>query len=137
MAALVLVTLLSLKTPAQAENFDKNAIQTLIADQLDAIRERDADMAYALTTGPVHEKFESAREFFTDIRYSYRPLYNHKTFRFLDQRVTETGGLVQRVEVTYTQSRPAIVIYKLERNPDGAWAIGSFTIVDANEGQDV
>lgn len=116
---------------------DKDAIQSLITDQLEAIRERDADMAYALTTGLMHEKFHNAGEYFTAIRFSHRALYNHKSFRFLDQSQNDASNSVQRVEVTFTQGRPAIVIYRLERNPEGAWAIDSFTVVDANEGQDI
>ncbi len=116
---------------------DKLAIQSLISDQLDAIRERDADLAFALTTGTFHEKFDSANEFMSDMRFSYRPIYNHKTYRFLDQIETETGGLVQRVEVTYTRGAPATVIYRLQRNPDGAWAISSFTVLGGEDGQDI
>ncbi len=116
---------------------DKLAIQSLISDQLDAIRERDADLAFALTTGTFHEKFDSATAFMSDMRFSYRPIYNHKTYRFLDQVETETGGLVQRVEVTYARGAPAMVIYRLQRNPDGAWAISSFAVLGGEEGQDI
>ncbi len=116
---------------------DKLTIQSLISDQLDAIRERDADLAFALTTGTFHEKFDSANEFMSDMRFSYRPIYNHKTYRFLDQIETETGGLVQRVEVTYARGEPATVIYRLQRNPDGAWAISSFTVLAGEDGQDI
>ena len=116
---------------------DKLTIHSLISEQLDAIRERDADLAFALTTGTFHEKFDSATEFMSDMRFSYRPIYNHKTYRFLDQVETETGGLVQRVEVTYARGAPATVIYRLQRNPDGAWAISSFAVLGGEEGQDI
>ncbi|HEY0902112.1 MAG TPA: DUF4864 domain-containing protein [Micavibrio sp.] len=124
-------------TAAQAENAEKAVIQQLISGQLDAIRERDADMAYALTTGSVHEKFTNAREFMTAVRFSHRALYDHQSFRFLDQTKTTDGGLLQRVEVSYAHGAPSLVIYRLERNPEGAWAISSFTVLDSTEGQDV
>lgn len=116
---------------------DRLTVQSLISDQLDAIRERDADLAFALTTGMFHEKFDSATAFMSDMRFSYRPIYNHKTYRFLDQVETETGGLVQRVEVTYAHGAPATVIYRLQRNPDGAWAISSFAVLGGEGGQDI
>lgn len=116
---------------------DRMTIENLIGDQLDAIRERDADLAFALTTGAFHEKFGSANEFMSDMRFSYRPIYHHKTYRFLDRVETETGGLVQRVEVTYAHGRPATVIYRLQRNPDGAWAISSFAVLGGEDGQDI
>lgn len=116
---------------------DKSTVQSLISDQLDAIRARDADLAFALTTGVAHEKFDNAREFMSDIRFSYRPLYNHKTYRFLEQTDASAGGLVQRVEVTYARGKPATVVYRLQRNPDGAWAIGSFTVLTNEDGQDI
>ncbi len=116
---------------------EKAVIEALISGQLDAIRARDADMAFALTTGLVHDKFDNARAFLSDIRFSYRPLYHHQSFRFLDRSETGNGELVQRVEVTYAQGAPAVVIYRLARNPEGAWAISAFTVLDSSEGQDI
>lgn len=116
---------------------DDLTIRSLISAQLDAIRARDAGLAFALTTGAFHEKFDTATAFLSDMRFSYRPIYNHKSYRFLDQAETETGGLLQRVEITYAHGAPAVVIYRLQRNPEGAWAIGSFTILDSGEGQDI
>lgn len=116
---------------------DNQDIRQLISDQLDAIRERDAEHAYALTTGALHEKFETPNKFLNDMRFSYRPVYNHESYRFLDQSETETGGLIQRVEVTYTHGDPAIVIYRLKRNADGGWGIDSFSILEDDEGQDI
>ncbi len=124
----------SLQTSGNAETRE---IQDLITKQLQAISDRDADMAYALTTGTFHKKFDTAGEFLTEMRFSYRPVYNHKSFRFLDQTETETGGLIQRVEVSYTDGDPTIVIYRLQLDQSGKWGIDSFTILETEEGQPI
>lgn len=116
---------------------NEDAIQNIIKSQLDAIRKRDADHAYALTTGTFHEKFDTAGKFLSEMRFFYRPVYNHESYRFLDQTETETGGLIQRVEVNYTHGEPTIVIYRLQRDPSGAWGIDSFTILETDEGQPI
>lgn len=116
---------------------DNQEIRQLISEQLDAIRDRDAEQAYALTTGVLHDKFDTASKFLSDMRFSYRPVYNHESYRFLDQSETETGGLIQRVEMSYTHGDPAIVIYRLKRTADGMWGIDSFSVLEDDEGQDI
>lgn len=129
--------IISVSAPATTPLGDEQSIQGLITRQLDAINERDADKAYALTTGTFHDKFKSAAQFLSEMRFSYRPVYNHESFRFLDQTETETGGLIQRVEMTSTHDDPVIVIYKLQRDVSGGWGIDSFTILDTEEGQPI
>lgn len=128
---------LPVKALITATKSDKVTIQKLISDQLDAIRERDADLAYALTTGALHRKYETAGQFLSEMRFSYRPVYNHESYRFLDQTETETGSLIQRVEVSYTHGDPTVVIYRLQRTPEGDWGIDSFTVLDFEEGQPI
>ena len=116
---------------------ESKAIQELITKQLQAISERDADLAYGLTTGNLHKKYDTAGKFLAEMRFSYRPVYNHQSFRFLDQTETDTGGLIQRVEVTYTDGDPTVVIYRLQRDEAGAWGIDSFAILETEDGQPI
>lgn len=116
---------------------ESKAIQDLISKQLQAISERDADVAYALMTGNFHKKYDTAGKFLSEMRFSYRPVYNHQSFRFLDQTETETGGLIQRVEVTYTDGDPTVVIYRLQKDEAGAWGIDSFAILETEDGQPI
>ena len=129
--------IINISTPARNAAHDSETIKDLITQQLDAISARDADLAYALTTGTFHKKFDTAGKFLSEMRFSYRPVYNHESFRFLDQTETETGGLIQRVEISYTHGDPVIVIYKLQRGVEGGWGIDSFTILDTEDGQPI
>lgn len=112
-------------------------IHELIREQLTAIRARDAEQAFALTTGALHEKYDTAGKFLSEMRFMYRPVYNHESYRFLEQVETDTGGLIQRVEVEYPHGDPTVVIYRLKRTADGEWAIDSFSLVEDDEGQDI
>lgn len=117
---------------------DMAIIHTLIESQMDAIKKRDAEAAYALTTGTFHKKYDTAGEFLTGMRFHFRPLYNHESFRFLDQSETQTGALIQRLEVDYSHgTTPTVVIYRLQRDDAGEWRIDSFSIVDTDEGQPI
>lgn len=123
--------------PIQNRPVDQQEIRDIITKQLKAISARDADMAYALTTGTFYKKFNTAGEFLREMRFSYRPVYNHESFRFLDQTPTGAHSLIQRVEVSYTSGDPTVVIYKLQKDNHGAWGIDSFTIIDTDEGQPI
>jgi len=121
-----------------ASGQDTAAIQALIKSQLEAIKKRDAETAYALTTGAFHKKYDTAGEFLTGMRFHFRPLYNHESFRFLDQSETQTGALIQRLEVEYSHGMaPTVVIYRLQRDDEGEWRVDSFSIVDTDEGQPI
>lgn len=113
------------------------AAEEVISRQMEAISARDAEMAYALTTGALHKKFNTAGQFLTEMRFFYRPVYNHQSYKFLEQ--TKSGDdLIQKVEVRYIpEQAPTVVIYKLQRNTAGAWRIDSFTVLDGDEGQPI
>ncbi|MFN3826143.1 MAG: DUF4864 domain-containing protein [Micavibrio sp.] len=112
-------------------------IHDLIKIQLEALRNRDGDVAYALTASSLHKKYDNSQAFMNDMRFSYRPLYNNMSYKFLDQTPMESGGLIQRIQVDHTHGDPAIVIYRLERNPEGEWRIESFSLLEQDNGTDI
>lgn len=116
---------------------DNQRIQELITRQLSAIKKRQGDEAYALTTGALHQKYETANQFMSMMRFSCRPVYNHVSYEFLDQARTDDGGVIQRLEVKHSNGDPATVIYRLRRTPEGNWGIDSFSILDNDAGQDI
>ena len=113
---------------AAAASRDINPARDLITRQLAAIRHRDADMVWALTTDDFHEKFDTAKDFLSHLRFRLRPIYNHEDYKFLNQ--SETGdSLIQKVEMEDSYGDPVMVIYRLEQQDDGQWLIDSFAIL--------
>ncbi len=113
-------------------------VQEVIGQQLDAIRTRDAERAFALTMGALHEKYADAAKFLEDLRFTHRALYNHSRFRFLDQ-IPLADGLLQKVEIEDGKSghEPVLMIYRLRRDEAGHWRIDSFTVLDEDGGKDI
>lgn len=105
-------------------------VQDLIKKQLEAIKDRDAELAWSMTTGSFHEKFETGKEFLSHLRLKLRPVYNHEGFTFLDQHDIQ-NGLVQKVEMEDRYGDPATVIYRLKQQDNGEWLIDSFAILES------
>lgn len=116
---------------------DKEAIENLIKIQLDALRNRDGEVAFSLAAAVLHKKYDNSEEFMNDMRFSYRPLYNNKSYKFLDQSMTETGALIQKLQVSHTHGEPATAIYRLSRNQEGQWRIESFVLLQQDGGTDI
>ncbi len=115
--------------PVMASIPAANPVHELIRQQLAAIKARDADLAWSLTTVKFHEKFETGKEFLTHLRLKLRPVYNHDEIEFLDQSETE-NGYIQRVEIDEHNGEPVTVIYRLEKQESGEMLIDSFAVLD-------
>ena len=104
--------------------------QDVIRQQLAAIRDRDADAAYALMTHDFHEENEDPKTFLAAMRFENRAIYNHEEFTFLDKQGSGPVS-IQKVRIHDHYGTPVTVIYRLERQEDGSWLIDSFTTLDA------
>jgi len=103
--------------------------QDVIRRQLEAIRKRDADQAYQLTSSNLHDKFVSPKEYLSHLRLKLRPIYNHEKFTFMEQ--SETGnGTIQKVQMKDRYGDLVTVIYRVSQQDNGEWRINSFAILD-------
>ena len=112
--------------PAAAQ---PSSVQDVIKAQLAAIRDRDADAAYALMTHDFHEENLDALTFLATMRFDQRAIYNHEEYTFLDKQGTGPVA-IQKVRMNDHYGDPVTVIYRLEEQGDGSWLIDSFTILN-------
>lgn len=104
--------------------------EDLITRQLHAIKTRDADLAWSMTTGDFHKKFDDGKDFLSHLRLELRPIYNHEDYTFLDH--SQNGNvMMQKVEMEDRYGTPVTVLYRLEKQQDGQWLIDSFTVLEA------
>jgi len=115
--------------PIASEAPELNPVHDLIRRQLSAIKARNAELAWSLTTGHIHEKFETGKEYLNHLRLQLRPIYNSGAVKFLDQSDTESG-YIQRVEIDEHDGEPVTVIYRVEKQESGELLIDSFAILD-------
>jgi hypothetical protein len=103
--------------------------QDVIRKQLDAIRARNADLAFSLTTEHFHERYKDSAKFLEAMRFTSRPLYNHTESTFLDRHDVE-GGVLQKVSLKGADGSPVTAIFHLKSGTDGKMLIDSFTVLD-------
>lgn len=112
-------------------------IREVIRRQLDAIQSRNADAAYALTTNDFHNKFDNASKFLSHVRFEYRAIYNHDSYRFIDSDGADKAGTqAVRIHDRYGGD-PVTVIFRMELQPDGQWLIDGVTVLDAEDAQPI
>ncbi len=114
--------------PAASADAD-NPLLDLVRQQLEAIKERDADLAFSYTTGKLHDRFDTPRAFLNHMRFESRPLYNHESVEFISQNMIDNGAVL-RVRVHDRDHDPVTVIYRLIEGEDGRWLIDSFAVLD-------
>jgi len=105
-----------------------NTAHAVISRELQAIKARDANLAYALLSDSFHEKFDTPEAYLAHLRFESRPLYNHDGYTFLDQTRTP-DSLIQRVEVKSDRGDPVTVIYRLKQHNNDEFRIDSFAIL--------
>lgn len=112
-------------------------IETIIRNQLTAIRDRDANLAYSYMAPSSRNKFDDARDFLSDMRFEFGPIYNHENAEFVSH-YEKNKTSVQKVKVKDRYSGEDVtVIYKLVLQNSGNWLIDSFAILAFEEAQPI
>ncbi len=104
-------------------------VQLAVANELSAFKERNSDRAYELASPELRKKFSSALKYATMMRITYWEIYDHASFRFLTRSSAPTHE-IQKVEVTSSDGRPYIVLYKLVKRHAGKWLIDDLILLD-------
>lgn len=120
-------------SPGKAESVAATvpaSVRDIIAQQLQAIHDRDGGRAFALASADFHGKFGTAQKFMNHLRFTCRAIYDFDTFRFLDGHIVN-GALVQKVEIRpHYLAHPITALFRVEQQADGQWLIDSFTVLD-------
>jgi len=105
--------------PAEA---DWQAIQSVIASQLDAFKRDDAAAAFAFASPAIQKMFHTPGEFMQMVRTGYSAVYRPGSVRFLDHFVV-SGQVIQPLEVVDAEGDVVVAFYIMERQADGTWRI--------------
>ena len=127
--ALAEIKPVSIDIPSQSHTAKSlNPIQDLITRQLAAIKDRDAELAWSMTTEKFHDKYDTAKAYLSHLRLKKRPVYNHEGYTFLEQSDTNYG-VIQKVELEDRYGDPVTAIFKLKKQSEGLWLIDSFALL--------
>jgi hypothetical protein len=107
-------------------------VRALIERQLDAFARDDAEGAYALAAPGIKEQFPDSDTFMAMVRKSYAPVYRHRSVEFGD--FTDGGDKVEQILTIVDEDNEVwTAIYKLGRQPDGAWRITGCILVKSRQ----
>lgn len=108
---------------AQAQTADdRAAIQTVIAQQLEAFRHDDAGAAFAQASPMIQQMFGTPENFITMVQRGYPPVYRPRQSAF-GPLVNENDQLIQKVEIVGPDGVNYLALYAMEKQPDGTWKI--------------
>jgi hypothetical protein len=129
---LILLALLLFSLPThRAMASESEAIQSVIAAQLEAFKRDDAANAYSYAAPIIQQIFPTEEAFIDMVRKGYPQVYRPKAYAF--GTLEETGrGLTQTVTVTDQAGVHWTALYTVEKASDGSWKIAGCRIVKAD-----
>ncbi len=101
---------------------DRQAIQTVINNQMAAFKRDDADQAFSFAAPSIQRMFGSAETFIAMVRQGYQPVYRPSQVRFADLAYQD-GVLIQTVRMVGPDGAPVTALYSMEQQADGSWKI--------------
>jgi hypothetical protein len=101
---------------------DAAAARSLVTAQLAAFRADDAERAFSYAAPSVRAQFGDAEKFMAMVRAGYRAVYRPAGVDFMP---TQAAGidLIQQVRLSDADGTAWLAIYRLQRQPGGAWQI--------------
>ena len=107
------------QTVAPAE---REAIRTVVEQQLDAFRHDNAELAFSFASPAIQEKFGTPEAFMKMVKTAYAPVYRPRHVVFKELRVIG-GALVQPVLLVGPDNVPVTALYPMHQQRDGVWKI--------------
>lgn len=101
---------------------DQAEIRSVVKQQLFAIDQNDAEMAFAFASPGVQEAFETSDRFLFMVRRGYNALYKPRHVEFLDMTVVN-GEMVQPVRLVAQDGGVEVALYEMQRQEDNQWRI--------------
>lgn len=108
---------------APLPELEAQQVNAVIAQQLKAFADDDAEGAFAVATPKLREAVGDAAKFLALVRGSYPMVYRPASFGFL---VPEKDGsqVLQVVSIRDDEGKSWFALFSLEQQPDKSWRIG-------------
>jgi hypothetical protein len=108
---------------------DRQAIEQVISNQIDAFRHDDGSVAFGYASPDIQSMFGDPAHFMAMVRQGYQPVYRPRSVAFGDALIVD-GALVQEVAVIGPDGEPRLAQYAMEREPDGTWKIAGCRLLE-------
>jgi len=97
-------------------------VRKVIEAQIEAFRRDDAERAFSYAAPDVRKMFGTPERFMEMVRSSYAVVYRPHSVTFKDA-VRVGTGIAQPVRMVDGEGHAWLVVYPMERQPDGSWRI--------------
>ena len=101
---------------------DARAVREVIEAQIDAFRSDDAERAFSYAAPEIRQMFGTPERFMETVRSTYAVVYRPHSVTF-KEAVRVGTDIAQPVRMTDTDGHAWLVVYPMERQPDGTWRI--------------
>ncbi len=108
---------------------DRQAIQSMIAHQLEAFQHDDGATAYSFASPALKTYLPSVDVFMSMVRNGYQPVYRARDVTF-GQVQNSPSGPTQKVFLTGPDGKGYVALYSLQKQPDGSWRINGCVLVE-------
>ncbi|MDP3856361.1 MAG: DUF4864 domain-containing protein [Stagnimonas sp.] len=102
-------------------------VQRIIAMQLAAFAEDDAEGAFETATPAVQQAMGTSTRFLALVRGAYPMVYRPRSVTF-HKPEQDDGTVLQLLEITDRDSKSWLALFKLERQPDATWRISGCAV---------
>jgi hypothetical protein len=101
---------------------DRAGIKSVIESQMAAFQKDDAARAFSFANPTIQRMFGSPERFMSMVREGYAPVYRPSNVVFGSLSWVE-GDWIQAVSLVGPDGQPALALYTMEKQADGAWRI--------------
>jgi Domain of unknown function (DUF4864) len=108
---------------------DEAAIRRVIATQLQALADDDADAAFATATPEVRAAIGEPGRFLAMVRGAYPMVFRPGAVLFLKPE-EDAGTVTQMVSITDTLEKTWLAVFAVERQPDASWRIRGCSVFE-------
>ena len=116
-------------TAATLSEAESGQVQAVIAAQLAAFAEDDADGAFQTATPAVREAIGNSGRFLAMVRGAYPMVYHPASVTFHKAEVDD-GSVLQLVEIKDDDDKSWLALFALERQPDASWRISGCVVAE-------
>lgn len=101
---------------------DVRAVQLVIENQISAFKTGDHQSAYSFAAPNVKQAFPSAKIFIGMVEKGYKPLYNHSSYVF-GKNTLSNGDVYQEIIISDDTRKLWQFIYTLSQQQDLSWKV--------------
>lgn len=102
---------------------DRYTIRTVISQQITALQQDNAELAFSFASPAIQSRFGTAENFLAMVKTAYAAVYRPRSVMF--QNLTTVQGIpAQEVILLDPDGNLVKALYLMERQPDETWKIG-------------